>query len=34
MYDSQYFTTALLQVSAQCEPEFCLFKNVDDSTFI
>ena len=34
MYDSPYFTTALLQVSVQCELEFSLVKNVTDSTFI
>jgi hypothetical protein len=33
MYDS-IFITALLRLSAQCEPEFRLVKNVTDSTFI
>jgi hypothetical protein len=34
MYDNQYFTTALLQVSDQCEQGFGLVKNVADSKFI
>jgi hypothetical protein len=34
MFDSPYFTKALLQVSAQCEPEFGLVRNVIASTFI